>query len=197
LPISWLCPGTKAWSSPTLPYRTTRDLDVLIEPTLDNARRARRAVERWGGFEPDFTAEDFISGDILSFGGLLRVEFHADVPGVEWPEVWRRRVAGEFLGAPTHFASVEDLIAMKEATGRTDKGPPRPRAPPRPGASRSRSGSGSSPVPVSSNATTRAWRAASRRAASSGRHTGGQAGERAPLTSLNLVVRAAACRRRL
>ena len=104
-----------------LPYRTTRDLDVLIEPTLDNARRARRAVERWGGFEPDFTAEDFISGDILSFGGLLRVEFHARVPGVEWPEVWRRRVAGELLGVPTHFASVEDLIAMKEATGRTDK----------------------------------------------------------------------------
>ena len=104
-----------------LPYRTTRDLDVLIEPTLDNARRARRAVERWGGFEPDFTAEDFISGDILSFGGLLRVEFHARVPGVEWPEVWRRRVAGEFLGVPTHFASVEDLIAMKEATGRIDK----------------------------------------------------------------------------
>jgi hypothetical protein len=57
-----------------VPYRTTRDLDVLIEPTLDNAHRARRAVARWGGFEPDFSAEEFISGDILSFGGLLRVE---------------------------------------------------------------------------------------------------------------------------
>ncbi len=30
-----------------VPYRTTRDLDVLIEPTPENAERARRAVARW------------------------------------------------------------------------------------------------------------------------------------------------------
>ena len=33
-----------------IPYRTTRDLDVLIEPTPENAARARRAVGKWGGF---------------------------------------------------------------------------------------------------------------------------------------------------
>lgn len=27
-----------------VPYRTTRDLDVLIEPTIENAQKARRAV---------------------------------------------------------------------------------------------------------------------------------------------------------
>jgi len=27
-----------------VPYRTTRDLDVLIQPTLENAENARRAV---------------------------------------------------------------------------------------------------------------------------------------------------------
>jgi hypothetical protein len=47
-----------------VPYRTTRDLDVLIEPTLANAEKARRAVAAWGAFEPDYTAADFISGDI-------------------------------------------------------------------------------------------------------------------------------------
>lgn len=104
-----------------LPYRTTRDIDVLIEPTLDNARRARRAVELWGDFTPEFAAEEFLSGDVLSFGGLLRVEFHSRVPGAEWNDVWRRRVAGELLGVSTHFASLEDLISMKEATGREDK----------------------------------------------------------------------------
>ncbi len=34
-----------------IPYRTTRDLDVLIEPTLENATRARRAVANWGSFD--------------------------------------------------------------------------------------------------------------------------------------------------
>ena len=75
-----------------VPYRTTRDLDILIEPTLENAERVRDAVRRWGGFEPDFGPSDFISGDVLSFGGLLRVEVHSLVPGSDWNGVWERRV---------------------------------------------------------------------------------------------------------
>ncbi len=104
-----------------IPYRTTRDIDVLIEPTLENARRAHRAVREWGEFEPDYPPEDFISGDILSFGGLLRVEIHSMVPGATWESVWQNRVQGELLGVPTAFAGLEDLISMKEAAGRTEK----------------------------------------------------------------------------
>lgn len=107
-----------------VPYRTTRDLDVLIEPTLENGERARRAVARWAGAEPDFPAEEFVAGDILSFGGLLRVEIHSDVPGATWEEVVRHRKRGEFLGVPTWFAGLDQLIAMKEATGRPDKDTP-------------------------------------------------------------------------
>jgi hypothetical protein len=75
-----------------VPYRTTRDVDVLIEPTLENARKVRAAVARWGAFEPEYAPEDFLSGDVLSFGGLLRVVVHAAVPGATWEGVWARRV---------------------------------------------------------------------------------------------------------
>lgn len=104
-----------------LPFRTTRDIDVLIESALENGKRARTAVAAWGNFEPEFSAEEFVSGDILSFGGLLRVEIHSQVPGVTWQQVWENRIRGELLGVPTHFAGVEDLIAMKEAAGRPEK----------------------------------------------------------------------------
>ena len=104
-----------------IPYRTTRDLDVLIEPTLENAERARRAVAVWGSFEPAYEPADFISGDILSFGGLLRVEIHSRVPGVEWEEVWNGRVESEFLGVKTSFAGVNELIRMKRATSNAEK----------------------------------------------------------------------------
>ena len=107
-----------------IPYRTTRDLDILIEPTPENASKVREAVRRWGGFEPEFAAADFISGDILSFGGLLRVEVHSSVPGVTWATVWSNRVAGELRGVPADFAGIDELIAMKEATGRSDKDRP-------------------------------------------------------------------------
>jgi hypothetical protein len=89
-----------------VPYRTTRDLDVLIEPTIENAQKTRRAVAAWGAFEPEYCAEDFISGDILSFGGLLRVEIHSRVPGVEWSEVWSGSIESRFLGVDTRFAGV-------------------------------------------------------------------------------------------
>jgi hypothetical protein len=104
-----------------VPYRTTRYLDVLIEPTLENAEKARQAVADWGKFEPEYAPEEFISGDILSFGGLLRVEIHSRVPGVEWREVWNGSVVSELLGVLTRFAGVDELIRMKRATGNPEK----------------------------------------------------------------------------
>jgi hypothetical protein len=56
---------------------------VLIEPTLENTEKAQRAVGAWGLFDPDYEPADFISGDILSFGGLLRVQIH--VEPLKWP----------------------------------------------------------------------------------------------------------------
>jgi hypothetical protein len=104
-----------------IPYRTTRDLDVLIEPTLENGEKARRAVAAWGSFDPEYSPADFVSGDILSFGGLLRVELHSRVPGITWEEAWNGRVEGEFLGIPTAFAGVDQLIQMKRATSDAEK----------------------------------------------------------------------------
>jgi hypothetical protein len=102
-------------------YRVTRDIDVLIKPTLDNARKVRAAIGRWAGSEPIHPPEDFVSGDILSFGGVLRVEVHSRVPGVTFDRVWANRIRTKFLGVPTDVASIDDLIAMKSATGRREK----------------------------------------------------------------------------
>lgn len=75
----------------------------------------------WGSFEPEYTPAEFIAGDILSFGGLLQVEIHSCVPGVKWEDVWKGRVESTFLGVPTSFAGVDDLIRMKRATGNVEK----------------------------------------------------------------------------
>jgi hypothetical protein len=104
-----------------IPYRTTRDVDVVIEATPDNARRTREAVAEWGDFEPEFGVDDFLSGDVLSFGGLLRVDIHTRVPGTTWDLLWQTRVSGELLGVPTDFAGLDQLIAMKQAAGRPEK----------------------------------------------------------------------------
>lgn len=102
-----------------LPYRTTRDIDVLIEATPENAAAARRAVQVWGDFEPDFSVDDFLSGDILSFGGLLRVEIHTQVPGADWEQIWERKVAGELAGA---FLSPQNDVTSRRL--QTSRRPP-------------------------------------------------------------------------
>ncbi|PYQ29520.1 MAG: hypothetical protein DMF56_11175 [Acidobacteria bacterium] len=94
---------------------------MLIEPTIENAEKVRRAVAAWGSFEETYDPRDFISGDILSFGGLMRIDVHSRVPGVTWDEVWNGRLESELLGVPTAFAGVDELIKMKRATGNAEK----------------------------------------------------------------------------
>lgn len=75
-----------------IPYRTTRDLDVLIEPTLENAHRARRAVAAWGSFDPQYAAEEFIA----SFAGideLIRMKRATGNPEKDLPDVQRLEIA--------------------------------------------------------------------------------------------------------
>ena len=55
---------------------------------------------------------------------MLRVEVHSSVPGAVWEEVLKNSVPGKLLGVTTRFASLDDLIRMKEAAGRRDKDAP-------------------------------------------------------------------------
>jgi hypothetical protein len=38
-----------------------------------------------------------------------------------WQDVWSGRVEGEFLGVPTTFAGIDELIRMKRATANAEK----------------------------------------------------------------------------
>ncbi len=102
-----------------VPYRLSRNLDVLIEPTLANAERVRRAVSRWLGQELHLPLEAFLSGEALAFGAVVRVQVHSLVHGASWDGVWARRQPGHLLDVPTHYASLLDLIAMKECASRS------------------------------------------------------------------------------
>ena len=72
--------------------RTTRGLDILIEPTLDNARRARRAVARWGGFEPTFSVEE-LAHITVSHAMVARMKTTLEISDAVLEEA--KRVAAE------------------------------------------------------------------------------------------------------
>jgi hypothetical protein len=98
--------------------RATLDIDVFIEPTAENGRRVLEALADFGYDISDVSLEELLSKKVLIRQYLVETDIHPHVKGVEFEQVWQRRVMDRIGGAPAAFASLDDLILMKEAAGR-------------------------------------------------------------------------------
>lgn len=113
----WLLVGAMAmqlWGT----TRATRDVDILIEPTVENARRVLAALRKLGfGLAGDWLAEDVASKPVTVIGDTPRV----DVFTVAWSVLYEAAAADATTfhveGVPVPTASLEHLIASKR-TGR-------------------------------------------------------------------------------
>ena len=98
--------------------RATLDVDFFIEPERGNADRVREALAEFGYDVSDLTVDDLVSKKVLIRQYLLQTDVHPFVKGVTFAQVWANRVPGVIGETPTAFASLDDLIAMKQAAGR-------------------------------------------------------------------------------
>ena len=98
--------------------RATLDVDLLIEAERSNAERVREALEEFGYDLTELTVDDLLSQKVLIRQSRLQTDVHPYVKGAAFPDVWARRVPGQIGETPADFASLDDLIAMKEAAGR-------------------------------------------------------------------------------
>lgn len=98
--------------------RATLDLDIFIEATEENAARTREALLAVGYDMSDVTVAELLSKKVLIRQYLLETDVHPFVKGVRFDEVWARRVEDRIGETPAAFASLEDLIRMKEAAAR-------------------------------------------------------------------------------
>lgn len=99
--------------------RATLDVDLFIEPTAENARRVRTALAEFGYDVSDVSVEDLLTKKVLIRQYLLEVDIHPFVAGATFADVWERRVEDRIGSTPAPFASLDDLIRMKEAAGRS------------------------------------------------------------------------------
>jgi predicted nucleotidyltransferase len=98
--------------------RATLDLDLFIQPTPENAGRAREALVAFGYDMSDVTADEMLVKKILIRQYMLETDLHPFVKGVSFEEVWAGRVEDRIGQTPAAFAGLDDLIRMKEAAGR-------------------------------------------------------------------------------
>lgn len=98
--------------------RATLDMDLFIEPTTANVRRCLRALTAVGYDIADVTLDDMLHKKLLIRQYIIEADFHPFVTGVTFARVWRNRVKDRIGKTPAHFASLDDLIAMKKAARR-------------------------------------------------------------------------------
>jgi tRNA nucleotidyltransferase/poly(A) polymerase len=99
--------------------RATFDLDILIDPTADNAQRLLSALVDAGfGTATMTNAQEILDHEITVFNDRVRIDVQTRTPGVSFQDAWRRRKTVTYHGQDFFILSKEDLIASKQASGR-------------------------------------------------------------------------------
>jgi hypothetical protein len=99
--------------------RATFDLDVLIEPSAQNAERLLKGMIDAGlGTASLTTVEDLLSKEITIFTDRIRLDVQTSTPGLVFADAWARRVTMNYKGQALEVVSLRDLIASKRAAGR-------------------------------------------------------------------------------
>ncbi len=98
--------------------RATLDIDIFIEPTPRNAERTREALAMFGYDMSDVSVDDLLTKKLLIRQYLVETDIHPFVKGTSFNRVWANKVKSRFGHTFVWFASLEDLIEMKQAAGR-------------------------------------------------------------------------------
>jgi predicted nucleotidyltransferase len=103
--------------------RYTKDLDVWVYNSRENSARVVGALKKFGApLEHDgITADTFAENQVVYQIGIapVRIDILTEITGVEFPDAWGKKVASTFFGVPVHFISLDDLMANKQALGRS------------------------------------------------------------------------------
>lgn len=99
--------------------RATFDLDILIEPSKENAQKLLNAlVSLEFGTARMTTADEIIDKEITVFADRIRLDVQTSTPGLRFEDAWPRRKIFTFEGQDFDVVSLPDLIQSKTAAGR-------------------------------------------------------------------------------
>lgn len=117
--VEYLLVGAYALAVHGFP-RATKDIDVFVGATADNARRLMRALAKFGTPLSEISEADFSSeGVIFQIGNSpRRIDIITRIDGVGFQRAYANRKIVSIEGMDVPAISVEDLIANKRASGR-------------------------------------------------------------------------------
>jgi predicted nucleotidyltransferase len=119
--VEYLIVGGYAVMKYTEP-RFTKDLDLWVRDSPENARRLHAALAAFGApLQHDgITPETFTGEEVVYQIGVapVRIDIITRIDGVAFGAAWQARIPSTLFGVGVQFISLRDLIANKQASGR-------------------------------------------------------------------------------
>ena len=117
--VEFLVVGAHALAAHGL-VRATKDLDVWVRPSAENARRTFEALAEFGAPLHDLSVDDLSQPGLIFQIGVapIRIDVITEIDGVDFDDAWPDRVEATFVDQPAHVLSRRHLLANKLASGR-------------------------------------------------------------------------------
>ena len=100
--------------------RYTKDLDIWVEPTKENAQRVRDALAVFGAPLEGVTLEDFCNPELIYQIGMApnRIDIMMNISGVNFYSAWERKIESTYGEEPIKIIGIDDLIKAKKTMNR-------------------------------------------------------------------------------
>ena len=100
--------------------RFTGDIDLLVEPSSENAANVYTALQKFGAPVATLKPDDFSQPGYFFQMGVPpnRIDVLMSIAGVKFQDAWQRRESAKINGDEFIFIAKVDLISSKRAAGR-------------------------------------------------------------------------------
>jgi len=100
--------------------RYTGDIDILIQPDSENAKRILKALEAFGFASIGLQEADLTTPEkVIQLGyPPVRIDIMTSLSGVSWEKAYKGRVQGDYDDLKIFYIGREQLILNKKSTAR-------------------------------------------------------------------------------
>ena len=100
--------------------RYTKDIDILVEASPENAKKILTALDKFGFGSLNLRAEDFSEkGNIIQLGyEPVRIDIITSLKGLDFSDIWENRVQGLYGNQKVNFIDRQNLINSKKLSNR-------------------------------------------------------------------------------
>lgn len=100
--------------------RYTADLDILIKPESNNAKKIIEAIKEFGFGSLNLTVEDFSSREKVIQLGVppIRIDILTSLTGLTWEQISSNRAKGKYGDISVYFIGKDELVINKKVLGR-------------------------------------------------------------------------------